>query len=164
MVLFFLGVLFLKAFHLIAKTRVSYLEQVMPVSIATHVRLQSVILTLFVTDLAIAHYCVQSTLSGGSTILILFGFEFGLLVISAFNIMTKYYLHLLDSYLSRGLVGKGLYIMVLEVLCDALFSSGCNQACKPGVLCAVSESISQQSAQSSPLLCTKHYCRLHHQR
>lgn len=118
-VLFFLGLLFLKAFHLIAKTRVQYLEQVMPVSISTHVRLQGVILTLFAADLAIANYCVQSTLAGGSTILILFGFEFGLLVIAAFNTMTKYYLHVLDSYLSRGLVGKGLYIMILEVLCDA---------------------------------------------
>lgn len=118
-VLFFLGVLFLKAFHLIAKTRVQYLEQVMPVSTSTHVRLQAVLVTLFVADLGIAHYCVQSTLSSNSTILILFGFEFGLLVISAFNTMTKYYLHLLDSYLSRGLVSKGLYIMILEVLCDA---------------------------------------------
>eukprot|EP00596_Hydrurales_sp_CCMP1899_P005065 CAMPEP_0119045792 /NCGR_PEP_ID=MMETSP1177-20130426/42636_1 /TAXON_ID=2985 /ORGANISM="Ochromonas sp, Strain CCMP1899" /LENGTH=756 /DNA_ID=CAMNT_0007018153 /DNA_START=508 /DNA_END=2778 /DNA_ORIENTATION=- len=56
----------------------------------------------------------------GRSILILFGFEFGLLVISVFNLIIRYILHIIDSRLANGLVSKGLYVMFLDLICDAL--------------------------------------------
>ena len=118
--LLFGGVMFLKSFHLITKSRVQYLEQVMPVSWVVHARLQLLILSLAALNIYISYMCIQYTILHGKTVLILFGFEFGLLIIGSFNVLVKYYCYLLDSYLANGLHSKGLYIMVLELVCDAL--------------------------------------------
>jgi E3 ubiquitin-protein ligase synoviolin len=112
--------LFLKAFHWLSKLRIDYLEQVMPVTASTHVRLISLIFILSLCDVWIAYSCIDYTMKHGRSILILFGFEFGLLVISVFNLIIRYVLHIIDSRLANGLVSKGLYVMLLDLICDAL--------------------------------------------
>jgi E3 ubiquitin-protein ligase synoviolin len=112
--------LFLKAFHWLSKLRIDYLEQVVPVSTSTHIRLMSLIILLSLCDTWVAYSCIQYTLKNGRSVLILFGFEFGLLVISAFNLICRYILHLIDSRLANGLKSKGLYVMLVDLICDAL--------------------------------------------
>ena len=115
------GILFLKGFHFLAKTRVQYLEQAMPQSSTTHGRLQALNIVLLIIDIIISIYCIQTTLNTpGRSITILFGFESGLLIIACLNTIVKYYLYLTDTLLENGLPSKGLYIMVLELICDAL--------------------------------------------
>lgn len=115
------GILFLKGFHFLAKTRVQYLEQAMPQSNLTHGRLQALNLLLLSIDVAITVYCMQTAMNTkGRTISILFGFEGGLLIIGAFSTLVKYYLYLADTLLENGLPSKGLYTMVLELVCDGL--------------------------------------------
>jgi hypothetical protein len=52
--------------------------------------------------------------------MILFGFEFGLLIVSVFSIISRYILHVIDSRLTSGLASKGLYIMLVDLICDAM--------------------------------------------
>ena len=112
--------LFLKAFHWLAKSRLEHLEQVMPVGYITHCRLSLLIVVLAAADMALAHNCMAYTLEFGKSVLILFSFEFGLLVISIFNLCNRYFLYNLDSRLPNGLASKTLYVMIVDLVCDAL--------------------------------------------
>lgn len=112
--------LFLKAFHWLSSSRLDYLDQVMPVSSWTHVRLSALIVTLILCDVGITYSCIQYTIQHGKSVLILFGFEFGLLCISVINLLVRFILHLVDSRMANGLVSKGILIMLLDLVCDAL--------------------------------------------
>ena len=111
--------LFLKSFHWLSSSRLDHLEQITPVSIATHVRLSILILLLMTCDISVAYYCVQQTIAHGKSVLILFGFECGVLVISVFNITCRFIIHIIDVNTRHGLVSKGLYIMIIDLICDA---------------------------------------------
>jgi E3 ubiquitin-protein ligase synoviolin len=111
------ALLFLKAFHWLSKMRIDYLEQIMPVTTSTHVRLVSLICILFAVDIWAVKCCVHYTSSNQKSVLILFGFEFGLLVISVFNLICRYVLHIIDSRMANGLVSKGLYVMLIDLVC-----------------------------------------------
>jgi len=111
--------LFLKSFHWLSSSRLEHLEQIMPVSVSTHVRLCILILLLITCDIGVAYYCVQQTIANGKSVLILFGFECGVLVISVFNIICRFIIHVVDVNTRHGLVSKGLYIMIADLICDA---------------------------------------------
>ena len=112
------ALLFLKAFHWLSKLRIDFLEQIMPVPTSTHFRLVGLIVILLLIDLWVAHCCIQYTLKNGRSVLILFGFEFGLLVISVFNLVCRYVLHVIDSRMTNGLTSKGFYVMLIDLICD----------------------------------------------
>ena len=71
-------------------------------------------------DFFVANYCIKYTILHGKTVLILFGFEFGVLFVSAVSYVIRYLLHLIDGRFENGLQSKGLYIMLLELMCDGL--------------------------------------------
>ena len=112
--------LFLKAFHWLAKSRLEHLEHVMPVGYLAHLRLSSLIAVLCAADVALAYSCMAYTLEFGKSVLILFSFEFGLLVIDIFNLSNRYCLHLADARLPNGLPSKTLYVMMVDLACDAM--------------------------------------------
>lgn len=114
------ALLFLKAFHWLASSRIDYLDQVMPASRWTHFRLCFLIATIAICDVGTTYSCVEYTIKNGRSVFILFGFEFGLLCISVFNLVIRFVLHVIDSHLNNGLVSKGLFVMILDLLCDAL--------------------------------------------
>jgi len=96
------ALLFLKAFHWLGKSRLEHLDQVMPVGYTTHMRLVSLILILAVLDALLAYKCIDYTMTNGKSVLILFGFEFGLLVVSILNLTWRYSLHVVDSMYAPG--------------------------------------------------------------
>lgn len=114
------ALLFLKAFHWLGKGRLEHLEQIMPVGYLTHIRLTALVIVLALFDVAFAYSCMSYTMEHGKSVLILFGFEFGVLVISIFNLSSRYALHLIDARQAHGLTGKALYGMVVDLVCDAL--------------------------------------------
>ena len=114
------ALLFLKAFHWLSKSRVDHLEQVGVTTTATHVKLVSLLCILSFCDVFIAYMCIQYTIKNGRSVLILFGFEFGLQVISILNTVGRYILHMIDTQLADGLSSKGLYVMLCDLVCDAL--------------------------------------------
>jgi E3 ubiquitin-protein ligase synoviolin len=81
--------LFIKAFHWLARSRLEYFEQVEMVSLVKHVRLCSLMWLLVVVDILLTYYCVNYTLAHGKSVLILFGFEFGVLIITSLNTLFR---------------------------------------------------------------------------
>jgi E3 ubiquitin-protein ligase synoviolin len=116
----FLLLLFLKSFHWLAKARLDYLEQIHPVPILMHIRQTSLLIFLFICDLGLGYYCLDYTITKGKSVLILFGFELILLFLSVVNIFIRYILQITDNSLPNGLHSKGLYIMILDLIHDAL--------------------------------------------
>jgi E3 ubiquitin-protein ligase synoviolin len=114
------ALLFVKSFHWLCSSRMDYLEQIMPVPTSTHIRLTSLMTVLGLCDISVAYYCIKYTITNGKSVLILFGFEFGVLVISVMNLFARYILHLIDIRFTNGLVSKGLYVMLVDLICDAL--------------------------------------------
>ena len=114
------GLLFVQAFHWLAKGRINLLDQVMPSGAMVHVRLVGLIATLAISDILLAYYTIQYTVENGKSVMILFAFEFGLCVIATFNMTLKYTLQGLDAYISSGLTNKGLYSMMIDLVCDAM--------------------------------------------
>jgi E3 ubiquitin-protein ligase synoviolin len=111
--------LFTKAFHWIAGARLDYLDQIMPTSSWAHIRLGTLVVVLGITDMCYTYYAIQHTLSKGRSVVILFGFEFGLLCITSFNLLCRFVLHVVDIRMPNGLISKGLITMVLDLCCDA---------------------------------------------
>lgn len=113
--------LFTKVFHWLCRGRIDYLEQVVPVPLFTHIRLQLLLLSLLVVDSFVAFRCIDATIvAGNKSVLLLFGFEFVVLLIGAFNYAVRYILLAADSIRENGLQYKGFYIMILDILCDGL--------------------------------------------
>lgn len=106
-ILLFGVLLFIKIFHWLAKSRLDYLQQVMPIPMLTHIRLFSLFALLGLSDGIISYFCIQYTLRAGRTVHILFGFEFGALTISIINYMCSYFLQVMDARFENGLQSKG---------------------------------------------------------
>lgn len=112
--------LFSKSFHWLAKSRFEYLEQVIPLSSWVYIRFSALLVALFATDIAVTYTTFKYNKFNGRSVLALFGFEFGLLIISVFSLTCKYLLFLLDNRFINGLPSKGLYVMIVELFCDGL--------------------------------------------
>ena len=112
--------LFLKVFHWLAQCRLDYLEQILPVPPTVYYRLSALFLVLLTFDALLTYYCMDYTISNGKSVLILFGFEFGVLVITILNLTSKYIIHIVDSRAPNGLVSKGIYTMLSDLICDGL--------------------------------------------
>jgi E3 ubiquitin-protein ligase synoviolin len=112
--------LFIKVFHWLIRSRIDYLEQIIPVPMSTHIRIQILLLLLITIDVFVSYRCIQSTLQLGKSVLILFGFEFVVLSISSINYSIRYLMLVIDSYYENGLHYKGLYTMILDIICDGL--------------------------------------------
>ena len=117
---YFGSLIFVKIFHWIIRSRIDHLEQVIRVSLRTHVALVACILLVLIADTSISFMCMQYCIVKGRTVIILFAFEFGLMIISAMNSLVRYGITTADSQLENGLNNKGLYIMVLDLISDAI--------------------------------------------
>lgn len=119
-ILLFGTLLFLKGFHWLCRSRIERLDQIMPSGYTTHFRLVSLCGVLIGADVALSLFCINYTMNHGKSVLILFAFEFGLLVIEMFNMSCRYSLWTLDTIREAGLASKGLYVMITDLICDAL--------------------------------------------
>jgi E3 ubiquitin-protein ligase synoviolin len=117
---FFLLLLFLKIFHWLSRSRLDYLEQVARVSLSTHTVLFILLLLLIAIDFTICYQCILFTHSKGKTVIVLFAFEFGILVLTGLNNLVRYLINMIDGLYENGLNYKGLYFMVLDLICDGL--------------------------------------------
>lgn len=118
--LMFLLLIYVKSFHWLCRSRIDYLEQVVPVPLLPHIRIQSLLVSLLCLDFGVFYYCAITTKASGKSVLILFGFEFVVLFISAINAAIRYILILIDSYYEAGMNYKGFYTMLLDVISDGL--------------------------------------------
>ena len=117
---YFGSLIFVKIFHWIIRSRIDHLEQVIRVPLRTHVALVTCMALVLIADTSISYMCMQYCIAKGRTVIILFAFEFGLLIISAINSLARYGITTVDSQMENGLNNKGLYLMILDLISDAI--------------------------------------------
>jgi E3 ubiquitin-protein ligase synoviolin len=114
------SLIFFKLMHKLSKCRLEYLEQISPVPSLLLVRMGILLLSLFITDSIGLYYSVQNILVKGRSVVILFGFEFGLLLIYCFNLSLKYCFQLLDTFLTNGFQSRGFATMIADLICEVV--------------------------------------------
>lgn len=119
-IVLFGSLILVKLIHKLSKSRIEYLEQIMPVAVSTQVRVGFLLLSLILIDSYGAYTAVQHIMKSGRSVLILFGFEFGLLVIYSFNLSVRFLLQVIDSNMANGLTSRGFYTMLVDLICEII--------------------------------------------
>ncbi|KAJ1654367.1 hypothetical protein IWQ61_005696 [Dispira simplex] len=119
-----LTLMFSKVFHWLLEDRVGYMEQAPVLGWVFHVRTVAMTVLLGLTDVLFLWYSVRSTFFGEDdmtlSILVVFGFEFAILVVSLAATVAKYLLHVLEQRSGQAWDSKSLYIAFIELASDFL--------------------------------------------
>jgi Ring finger domain len=111
--------LLLKSLHWLCKDRVEFLEEQPLTPTSGHVRLVGLMALLFAIDARLVVSCSLYTFRApGATMLVLFAFEFTVLLIDLVSNVVRYVLHVVDLYLDSRWDAKGLYSFYNELLSD----------------------------------------------
>ncbi|KAI0225145.1 hypothetical protein L0F63_004291 [Massospora cicadina] len=114
----FVALLFTKIFHWLCQDRVDFLEQSVRVSPVFHIRMVTLMVGLLMADALFVAYSVRHTLERGANMLIVFGFEYAILVAVLLATFCKYVLHLIDGRTEEAWENKSMYIFYLELVAD----------------------------------------------
>ncbi|RYH31371.1 hypothetical protein EON65_02780 [archaeon] len=112
------AMILIKLLHRLSKCRLEYLEQIAPVSRYIQIRMTFLLVSLMLIDSVGVAYAVYNIMQKGKSVLILFGFEFGLLLVYAFNLKVRFIIQMIDNMLTNGLQSRGVCIMIVDLLCD----------------------------------------------
>lgn len=111
--------LLLKSLHWLTKDRIEFLEEQPLTPTLSHVRLVGLMAFLFAVDARLVAMCALHTFRASSgTMLVLFAFEFTVLLIELVSNVVRYVLHIVDLYLESRWEAKGLYSFYNELLSD----------------------------------------------
>lgn len=111
--------LLMKSLHWLVKDRVEFLEEQPLTPAVTHARLIGLIVLLFGVDSWIVFdYARQTFFARGRTMLVLFVFEFTVLLIELSSSLVRYIFHGIDLYHEGGWEAKSLYSFYNELLAD----------------------------------------------
>ena len=119
-IMMFIGLIVVKLLHKLSKCRLEYLEQIMPVATSTQLRVIFLLTTLISMDTYATYTAVSSVMTRGRSVLILFGFEFGLLLLYGLNLLLRFIIQTIDANMTHGLQSRGLYIMVVDLFCEVI--------------------------------------------
>lgn len=112
----FILLLFLKAFHWLAEDRVDFMERSPIISWIFHLRVISLMFVLSIVDLYFVNHAYDSTVSGGASAQIVFGFEYMILLMIVLNIGIKYVLHTIDLHSENPWDNKAVFLLYTEVV------------------------------------------------
>ena len=109
---------FIKLLHIVSKCRVEYTEQLLPLPIRSQIRTYCLFASLFFIDIVGVALSIAYISSYGRSVIILFGFEFGLLFFYAANLTIRFVIQVVDSRLENGMAAKGVYLMLTDMICE----------------------------------------------
>lgn len=112
----FILLLFLKAFHWLAEDRVDFMERSPIISWLFHFRIISLMCVLSLLDTYFVSHAYHSTVSGGASAQIVFGFEYMILLMIVVNIVIKYVLHTIDLNSDNPWDNKAVILLYTEVV------------------------------------------------
>ncbi|KAJ3037801.1 E3 ubiquitin-protein ligase synoviolin [Rhizophlyctis rosea] len=110
--------LLVKIFHWITHDRVAFMEQSPNMSVGFHVRMVSIVTILTLVDVAMVSYAIDQTLLRGATMMIVFGFEYAILLSMITSTTVKYCLHTYDLRREAPWEDKSMYIFYLDLIED----------------------------------------------
>lgn len=114
------ALIFVKLLHKLSKCRVEYQEQLLPIPFGSQLRVYALLAALAVIDIAGTVLSVLYVHTYGRSVIILFGFEFGLLIFYTINMSIRFVIQILDSMSEAGVASKGLYLMLTDMVCEIL--------------------------------------------
>jgi len=110
---------FVKIFHWLTQHRLEYIEQAYPqLGRSTHFRIVSLMLLLMAIDSSFVYLSVSQTLQKGASVLLLFAFEYVVLLSMMMSLFVKYYINVLDMRREGRWNNKGTYVFYLQLVTD----------------------------------------------
>lgn len=114
----FAALIFVKLMHKLSKARLEYFEQVSPISLLMKTRMSLLLLSLLVVDATAMYFAISHVMTKGKSVVILFAFEFSLLLVYCINLSVKFLLQIIDEWFANGFASKGLIVLVFDLLCE----------------------------------------------
>lgn len=109
--------LFLKCFHWLAEDRVDFMERSPNINISFHVRIVSLLTVLAACDSAFMYFAYHNLMfARASGTVLIFGFEFAILLASILNIVVKYILHWIDIASDTPWEEKAVCLLYTELM------------------------------------------------
>lgn len=121
-VLLFSTLLFLKVFHWLSADRVEFMEQTPSVSRLFHIRMVSVLWTLFCLDFFLVAFAVEVLILDKNRmgIMIMFASEYMILSATLWSTIAKYIINVQDSRSEEPWEGKSMYVFFVDLATDFL--------------------------------------------
>ncbi|KAL9559232.1 hypothetical protein MBANPS3_000499 [Mucor bainieri] len=114
----FTTLLFLKIFHWLCQDRVEFMEQSPANRVRFHVRMVNLLGILLLIDSLLANHAIHVTLTKGPNMMIMFGFEYTILICSILSTIGKYILNVIDMRTEQTWEGKSMYVFYLDLVTD----------------------------------------------
>ncbi|EPB83523.1 hypothetical protein HMPREF1544_09744 [Mucor circinelloides 1006PhL] len=114
----FTTLLFLKIFHWLCQDRVEFMEQSPANRVTFHVRMVNLLAILLLVDSLLANHAIHVTLTKGPNMMIMFGFEYTILICSILSTIGKYILNVIDMRTEQTWEGKSMYVFYLDLVTD----------------------------------------------
>ncbi|KAL7311572.1 hypothetical protein PS15m_009314 [Mucor circinelloides] len=114
----FTTLLFLKIFHWLCQDRVEFMEQSPANRVTFHVRMVNLLAILLLIDSLLANHAIHVTLTKGPNMMIMFGFEYTILICSILSTIGKYILNVIDMRTEQTWEGKSMYVFYLDLVTD----------------------------------------------
>lgn len=108
--------LFLKAFHWLTEDRVDFMERSPMISYIFHIRVLVLLLVLGLLDTYFVVGAYQTTVTKGASVMIVFGFEYAILLTVVINIVIKYLLHTIDLNREIFWESKAVFFLYMELV------------------------------------------------
>lgn len=117
-IILFAALLLIKIFHWIASDRVDFMEQAPNPPPFFHFRMTAVMTILLLVDIALLAYSIDYTLQKGASMMIIFGFEYTILVTLMSSVIIKYIIHSMDLRNEQPWENKSMYIFYVDLVVD----------------------------------------------
>ncbi|KAI9483590.1 MAG: hypothetical protein EXX96DRAFT_479553 [Benjaminiella poitrasii] len=114
----FTTLLFLKIFHWLCQDRVEFMEQTPANGIGFHVRIINLLHILLLVDLLLANHAINVTLIKGPNMMIMFGFEYTILLCTIVSTIGKYIINVVDMQSEQTWEGKSMWIFYVDLVTD----------------------------------------------
>ncbi|KFH67493.1 hypothetical protein MVEG_06225 [Podila verticillata NRRL 6337] len=117
-VVMFTFLLFLKVFHWLCQDRVDSMEQSPEIPMSFHVRMVTMIALLVTVDVLMIMHAVEEVMTKKPNMMIMFGFEYTLLVTNLMASFGKYVLHTIDMRREEPWENKSMLLFYLDLVAD----------------------------------------------
>ncbi|KAG1180510.1 hypothetical protein G6F70_007043 [Rhizopus microsporus] len=117
-IVYFTLLLFLKIFHWLCQDRVEFMEQSPIRQASFHIRILNLLALLLVIDIAMANHALHVTLTKGPSMMIMFGFEYTILIFVIISTTGKYILNIIDMTSEQTWEGKSMLVFYLDLITD----------------------------------------------
>ncbi|KAJ1979966.1 E3 ubiquitin-protein ligase hrd1 [Dimargaris xerosporica] len=118
-----LTLMFFKVFHWLVEDRIDFMEQSPAITWVYHLRMVTLISLLITVDILFLTYAMYSTFTGlgqGLSILVVFGFEFAILLVMLLATVAKYTIYSLDRQRPDSWDSKSMCIFFVDLAADFL--------------------------------------------